>query len=517
MSNHNGVTLKNMTYNGQKVKKWFHNDSRVFSAGNVVTYYVDSGVYYREEVDSDASCLNPTAFTPSKSGWTFVGWREDTTASNDVLSSKVMGDEPITLYAVFKQDITLTYYDNNSTAKYEYGSRYYNAYGNTSNPSFTMTQTTDSGWTCRGWSTTNKGDASIQYANGATITLTGNLTIYGLYQTTATLSYNGNGATSGSVSSQSGTIYWAPAGYIYPTVTLKSNGFTKSGYSFVKWAMGSANGTQYSIGTNVTLTTNTTMYAYWVETTKNYGYTGGIQSFTAPVSGTYNLAVWGAQGGSSAYNGSASGGKGGYATGDVYLSAGTTLYIGVGGVGSFAYYYKYEEGWSESNIWAAGGYNGGGNAYTKSAYCGSGGGATHIAKGTNRGVLSAYASNKSEILIVAGGGGGGGLGFSSGAYAGGTGGGTSGGDGSGGKGGTQSAGGTTGNSNTAGSFGKGGSIESVEWGAGGGAGWYGGSVAPNNTGGGGGSGYIGGVTGGSMNNGQQSGNGKATITFVSAA
>ena len=38
---HNGIVLKKMTYNGQKVKKWKHNGVLVYSAGNIVTYYVD--------------------------------------------------------------------------------------------------------------------------------------------------------------------------------------------------------------------------------------------------------------------------------------------------------------------------------------------------------------------------------------------------------------------------------------------------------------------------------------------
>ena len=42
-----------------------------------------------------------------------------------------------------------------------------------------------------------------------------------------------------------------------------------------------------------------------------FGYTGGIQTFTAPVSGTYQLTAYGAQGGNSP--GRVEGGYGGYA------------------------------------------------------------------------------------------------------------------------------------------------------------------------------------------------------------
>jgi hypothetical protein len=48
-----------------------------------------------------------------------------------------------------------------------------------------------------------------------------------------------------------------------------------------------------------------------------------------PTSGTYQLEVWGTQG-SPVY-----GGKGGYASGEVYLTAGTTLYVYVGGMSGF--------------------------------------------------------------------------------------------------------------------------------------------------------------------------------------
>lgn len=141
MSGHNGVTLKNMTYNGMKVKKWFHNGARVFSAGSTVTYVVDSGVSYTEEVDSGASCLSPKTFTPSKSGWSFLGWREDTAANSSVLSSKVMGDAPITLYAVYSKSVTLSYNGNGSTdgsVSAQSGTAYCNYKGDVVGASFTL-------------------------------------------------------------------------------------------------------------------------------------------------------------------------------------------------------------------------------------------------------------------------------------------------------------------------------------------------------------------------------------------
>jgi uncharacterized repeat protein (TIGR02543 family) len=157
----------------------------VWGSGSSVTYVVDNGVACSEDVLNGDSVLSPKTFTPSKSGYTFVGWRTDKTASSSVLTSKTMGTEPITLYAVFKR--------------------------------------------------------------------------------TLTLSYNGNGSTSGSTSSQRDTQYYNNGNTTNPTFTLASNGFSKSGFSFVQWHQGSASGTAYKAGASVALAESTTFYAEWFD------------------------------------------------------------------------------------------------------------------------------------------------------------------------------------------------------------------------------------------------------------
>ena len=431
MASYENTTIKKMTYNGQKVKKWYHNGVKVFSAGNVVTYYVDTDNIHTEEVDSEASCLSPTTFTPSKTGYTFVGWRNDTSASSDVLATRIMGDEPISLYAVFKRMLTAT--------------------------------------------------------------------------------FDGNSPTSGSVASISAAQYYNNGTTLDPTITLPANGFTKTNYTFTKWDLGDP-------GITIVLTADTTITAQWMTSVYNYGYTGGMQSFTAPETGTYQLEVWGAQGDSSTSS-SAVPGYGGYGAGQVELTKGQIIYIYVGGM---------PVRWS-------GGYNGGGHGFNHNGYNG-GGGATHMAK-TNRGVLSSYYNYKSEVYLVAGGGGGAGYGpdanggVSGMGLRGGSGGGGSGSAGygihysgynsGGGEGGTQTGGGKGGHADYPGQFGQGGQSASGTNRAGGGGGWYGGGVGgdPKDDygGGGGGSGYIGGVTKGSWSNGARSGNGYAKVTLIALA
>ena len=272
---------------------------------------------------------------------------------------------------------------------------------------------------------------------------------------------------------------------------------------------------------------------------KLFSYSGDVQPYTVPVSGYYKLEVWGASGGNHGMLGAnlisgrvegwvyADGGYGGYSVGYTYLKAGQILFVCVGAKGA-----DYSSGVRTSTA-----YNGGGYGWGASG----GGGATHIALGTNRGTLANYINNKSEILIVAGGGGGGK--WASGEaipgddsvdvpYAGGYGGGVTGGTGDWtykfdygpGAGGTQTGPGQAPQqvNGGIGSFGKGG--DAGPRASGGGGGWYGGGGGQEDGAGGGGSGYIGGCLSTLSYNGDtytsstarsnNTGNGKALITYL---
>lgn len=140
---------------------------------------------------------------------------------------------------------------------------------------------------------------------------------------------------------------------------------------------------------------------------ENFDYTGTVQEFVAPLSGYYQLEVWGAQGGNATIESNSpikslptsyAGGYGGYSTGVVYLKKNQKIYVVVGGAGLT----------TSRGIYASGGYNGGGStgAGTLTDVVASGGGATHIAINDNLGELKNYINKKADILIVAGGGGG---------------------------------------------------------------------------------------------------------------
>ena len=252
--------------------------------------------------------------------------------------------------------------------------------------------------------------------------------------------------------------------------------------------------------------------------TTNFAYTGSCTTYTAKSAGYYNLEVWGAQGGN--YNTTYVGGLGGYSKGIVKLEKGTTLYVCVGGQPQTV---------TTTKTAVPGGFNGGGNGFNRDysstyTYGQAGGGATDIRIGEN----SLYAR-----VIVAGGGSG-----SNNRTSGYAGGGTSGVTGQSGYAGTQTSAGT------GGSFGQGGSASTsgnnYKYGAsGGGGGFYGGGAGTSYSDStnydkysGGGSGYVYTsstassyptgcllnstyyLTAASTTEGINTGNGKATITYI---
>lgn len=251
--------------------------------------------------------------------------------------------------------------------------------------------------------------------------------------------------------------------------------------------------------------------------TEEFGYTGTVQTYVAPLDAIYKLEVWGGQGAARISNINP-GGKGGYSMGYIELKKDTPLYVVVG-----------QDGNGRN-----GGYNGGGHGgcYGDGGDSGyGGGGCTHIAI-SNRGVLSNYSSYRNEVLLVAGGGGGQG-GYSGSYTSGGTGGGITGGNGYNYTGnmvsyspgsGHDSVGASQTGAGARGGFGYGGSGQDGNHNfGGGGGGWFGGGLGGTHGSGGGGSGYIGGVPefefsgeiySPSTENGVRSGHGYAKITMM---
>lgn len=84
---------------GGKIAKMYCEGDVIYSSGNIVTYMVDGDVYEAIELDEGSDVLNAIS-NPSKSGYTFNGW--SLTSGGEKVNSLFMGDNPITLYALWK-------------------------------------------------------------------------------------------------------------------------------------------------------------------------------------------------------------------------------------------------------------------------------------------------------------------------------------------------------------------------------------------------------------------------------
>lgn len=141
-------------------------------------------------------------------------------------------------------------------------------------------------------------------------------------------------------------------------------------------------GTEVTItGTNFTIPSSDPIY---------FTACGMPQTFTAPVTGLYTIEAWGGQGFNNDATGLTLNGKGGYAKGDISLSAGQRIFPYVGCAGTRT----------------TGGWNGGGDAITSYAAPtgNAGGGATdfRLIRATNP---TDYTSLMSRVLVAGGGGG----------------------------------------------------------------------------------------------------------------
>ena len=213
---------------------------------------------------------------------------------------------------------------------------------------------------------------------------------------------------------------------------------------------------------------------------KNYVYNGSYQKIDIPKDGYYKVELWGAQGGDYSILSNTTGGYGSYTKGIINFTTSDIYYVYIGSAGQCT----------------TGGYNGGatGGYYTADrtyTFCG-GGGATDLRKFSSNPSNSVLVNTStdgitSRIMVAAGGGGS--------AYSG---------NGGAGQTNTQPT-----NTLFYGTF--------SAYSGGGGGGYYGGTAAGTNYGGGGGSSYIlddQSITNTEMTGGINTGNGKATITYI---
>ena len=190
------------------------------------------------------------------------------------------------------------------------------------------------GYTFLGWNEVSTSTVAA-YQGGSPFYDNRNTDFYAIWAPDSyTVTYHANG---GSGSSPAPAKH--PAGN---AVTVENAQLTKTNYQFVGWSTSSGSSTvDNPIGSTFKMPNHDVdLYAVYMPTEIPYngtdGTDGSIQSFTAPVAGTYQIQLWGAKGGRSCSEGTVNQNRpsGGYTVLNVTLTKGQTIYFAVGGHGA---------------------------------------------------------------------------------------------------------------------------------------------------------------------------------------
>ena len=209
----------------------------------------------------------------TKTGFSFAGWA--TSAGGSVVytdSQTVTLYETATVYAKWTAGAFALTFDSNTATS-----------GSMSNQSFTAGTAqaitsngfSKSSFTFAGWSSTSGG--SVEYANGASLTIYTATTLYAIWSPTYSVTYTLDGG-SGTAPTETDKAGGA-------TFNLASgSGLTKSGYTFAGWSCNS--GSTQSAGSSFTMpSTSLTCVAQWTAASSgNGGNSGGGNSISAAAS-----------------------------------------------------------------------------------------------------------------------------------------------------------------------------------------------------------------------------------------
>jgi uncharacterized repeat protein (TIGR02543 family) len=216
-----------------------------FDGGSTANQTINSGT---------TATLNANGFT--RTGYAFIGWTADIGGVGQLYvdgdTDYTMGTSDFTLYAKWViNSYTLSFNSNGGTAVTSITQDYGTAISSPTAP-------TKTGYTFAGWSPTVPGTMPA-----------GNTAVAALWTAnTNTLTFNGNGFTSGSTANQ--TINSDA------TANLNANGFTRTGYTFAGWnTLANGSGTPYANLASYPMgTSSATLFARWTANPNTITFNG---------------------------------------------------------------------------------------------------------------------------------------------------------------------------------------------------------------------------------------------------
>ena len=261
---------------------WVGNGYTVRFAGNGATGGGTPDQAFQYNIGQN---LRRNGFT--RDGYTFTGWTraDNQQAYGDgqwVNNLTTQPDGIVTMVAQWSaNEAHIRYNPNPPAGKTTGGNGTPNWDGHTGDtPAIGGNGWTIDGYTFAGWTTSPDGSGA-RYAPGASWTANGTLTLYAQWTPgEAGLTYDGNGATGGKTDPQNGVTD--------QKVNVRQNGFTRDGYTFVRWdTQADCRGKAVNPGDKWTLQGSSTLYACWagVAQTLTYHGNGATGGNTAAQSG----------------------------------------------------------------------------------------------------------------------------------------------------------------------------------------------------------------------------------------
>lgn len=266
---------------GKNVTLTYYDNSTTPNTKSNLIYYNNGNIEYPKYTMTQKA---------STSGMTERGW--STINKGDANISYLNGStitvvSDITIYGLYSKSITLKYYDNGGATTKPL-TRYWAPAGYI-NPQVTMTQSKKNGWTEAGWGTNSSGNAKAAYSNGAKITVTSDMTIYGLYYQEFTCTFktydsssNQKGRNCYNSSGQTYSYVVAPTGtnvsYVIPGSEV-SSAWTWRGWSAAGQTAGNAS-VAYANGETIAGASSGNVYygLYHRKTAITYVQNGGSKS-----------------------------------------------------------------------------------------------------------------------------------------------------------------------------------------------------------------------------------------------
>ncbi|VYU16131.1 Internalin-A precursor [Eubacterium limosum] len=264
-----GQNVVNMTaVEGEKVTlyaQWRANKYIIYFDGNTA----DGGSTPEQAMTYDtAATLTANGYT--KTGYTFIGWNTQLDGGGmayddgqSVINLTLNDDETVTLYAQWHANSYTIHFDGNTA---DSGSMTDQSMTYDQAASLTANGYIKTGYAFVGWNTQPDGGGTA-YTDGQTVSnLTseegGTVTLYAQWRANNyTIHFDGNTADGGSTPEQAMTYDQA--------ASLTTNGYTKTGYTFMNWnTQRDGGGTAYTDGQNVSNLSSkegdsVTLYAQW--------------------------------------------------------------------------------------------------------------------------------------------------------------------------------------------------------------------------------------------------------------